>query len=228
MKKIFFWIPILLAILSCNGQTNDKNHRMKSEMTEKFDLELYERFRRSDTALTLPNGNTLLAMIAPQKNENGAQQELLSNPFLICHKEFYPNGLLKQKEIRLSETVKVMQSEYYDERGQLQRKINEDAKYGKISYQEILEFLHKKGYIDIAKGTGRLDKDGTPKYDVLYDARGNYWTIILFQGKKLSDDEFAALAAQTRGEPNSWMSIYYRMDGHTGDVKEVQNLPNSK
>ncbi|OJV55511.1 MAG: hypothetical protein BGO31_19310 [Bacteroidetes bacterium 43-16] len=229
MKQLLFCIPFLFSVLACNSQpgpTHKHNSQNHNIMPEKFDVALYKKYQESEGTLALPNGYTVLSMTAPEGNEAGAQQELLPNPsFLISYKEFYADGSLRKKEVLLSETVKVMQSEYYSASGQLERTVNEEEKFGKIKYPQVLAFLDEKGYIDIKKGTGRLNENGTPKYDIHYDAKSNTWTIILTQGKKLSEKEFLDLAKQSPGEPNPWKPVYYIMDGNTGAAKEVDRLP---
>jgi hypothetical protein len=65
--------------------------------------------------------------------------------------------------------VKVEKSEYYDKDGKLEKTVDEDQNYGKIKYQDVLSFLDKKGYINLKNGAGRLNDDGTNKYDIVYD-----------------------------------------------------------
>ena len=78
-------------------------------------------------------------------NKGGSQDEMLPLPsFLKIYKEFYANGNLKRKETYIGENVKIGISEYYDEDGVLDKKVNEDAKFGKIKYTDCLAFLDKK------------------------------------------------------------------------------------
>ncbi|MGJ1419899.1 hypothetical protein ACR79T_09755 [Sphingobacterium spiritivorum] len=226
MQKILLWIPLFLSILACNNQPEETNNQKDITMPEKFDVELYKKYQKGTDLLVLANGNTILSMTAPENTETGAQQELLPKPsFLVCYKEFYPNGNLKLKELLLSETVKVGKSEYYNQEGQPERTVNEDEKFGKVKYQQVLNFLDSKGYINTKDGSGRLNEDGTPKYDIQYQAKDKQWIIILYQGRKLSEQEFLEVSRQNGGEPNPWKPVYYVMNADTGATKEVLQLP---
>lgn len=192
-------------------------------MAEKFDFELYKKYQESNGTFDLKNGYTILSMAPPEDNEMGMQTELLPKPsFLFLYKEFYPNGYIKKKEMRISETVKVMQSEYYDEKGNLVKFIDEDTQYGKIKYQDILNFLDNKKYINIITGKGRLNDNGTNKYDIIYNSDDSVWTILINQEEKLTDQEFLEATRSSEGEPSIWKPIEYNIDCETGKVKEIK------
>ncbi|UHO37413.1 hypothetical protein H5J24_17100 [Chryseobacterium capnotolerans] len=147
MKKILIYFSILsFVICSCQSKKEEtqKNHKT-STMVEKFDFALFKKYQESNGTLELKNGYTVLSMSAPEKDEAGTLEELLPKPsFLYVYKEFYPNGNLKKKETHISETVKVEKSEYYDKDGNLEKTVDEDQNYGKIKYQDVLNFLDKK------------------------------------------------------------------------------------
>ena len=217
MKRLIY-LPMFF-FLTFMSQQEKKINIQESEnktniMAEKFDFELYKKYQESNGTLELKNGNTILSIVPPEDNEMGMQTELLPKPsFLFLYKEFYPNGYIKKKEVRISETVKVMQSEYYDEKANLIKTVDEDKYYGKIKYKDILNFLDKMKYINISTGEGRLNEDGTNKYDIIYDKDISVWTILITQGKKLTEDEFLEATRSSEGEPSIWKSIEYKMDG---------------
>ncbi|WP_419868501.1 hypothetical protein [Chryseobacterium sp. CT-SW4] len=221
MRKLIYLPLLFFMMCTCQSKKEDiktGNDKIKT-MSEKFDFELYKRYQESDGTLELKNGYTILSMSAPGHNELGTQEELLPKPsFLYVYKEFYPDGKIKKKETRLSETVKVLNSEYYDGQGNLESTVDEEKNYGKIKYQDVLKFLDKKGYINIKTGEGRLNEDGTNKYDIVYDAKIPAWTIFITQGKKLSEKEFLELAANSVGEPGIWKPIQYQMNANTGEI----------
>lgn len=228
MKKLIYLPILFFVIFSCQSPASPnkdaiKNNKMNT-MAEKFDFEIYKKFQQSDGTLTLENGNTILSMSPPDENESGFLNELLPKPsFLYTYKEYYPNGYLKKKETRISETVKILKSEYYDDKGNLEKTVNEDENYKTIKYQEVLNFLDKKGYINLKTGEGRLNDDSTNKYDIIYNSEIPAWDIYITQGKKLSEKEFLELAKNSSGEPNAYKPVQYQMDVNTGKVTEISN-----
>lgn len=226
MKRLIYLPLFFFLTFMCQQEkkTNIKESKNKTNiMAEKFDFELYKKYQESNGTLELKNGYTILSMVPPEDNEMGMQTELLPKPsFLFLYKEFYPNGYIKKKEMRISETVKVMESEYYDEKGNLIKFIDEDTQYGKIKYQDVLNFIDKKKYINISNGKGRLNDDGTNKYDIIYNTDDSVWTILINQGEKLTDQEFLEATRSSEGEPSIWKPIEYKMDGETGKVEEIK------
>lgn len=226
MKRLIYLPVFFFLTFMCQQKKKINIQEIENKtniMAEKFDFELYKKYQESNGTLELKNGNTILSIVPPEDNEMGMQTELLPKPsFLFLYKEFYPNGYIKKKEVRISETVKVMQSEYYDEKANLIKTVDEDKYYGKIKYKDILNFLDKMKYINISTGEGRLNEDGTNKYDIIYDKDISVWTILITQGKKLTEDEFLEATRSSEGEPSIWKPIEYKMDGETGKVKEIK------
>ncbi|AZA92611.1 Uncharacterised protein [Chryseobacterium nakagawai] len=221
MKKLLIYLSILcFVICTCQSKKEEtqKNHKT-STMVEKFDFDLFKKYQESNGILELKSGYTILSMSAPEKDEAGTLEELLPKPsFLYAYKEFYPNGNLKKKETRVSETVKVEKSEYYDKSGKLEKTVDENQNYGKIKYQDVLNFLDKKGYINLKTGAGRLNDDGTHKYDIVYDQDIPVWNIMIMQGKKLSEKELMEIMKTSPGEPAAWKPVVYQMDANTGKI----------
>ena len=152
MKKLIYLAILFVILCSCRPPKSglEENESKNETMVEKFDFELFKKYQASDGVLQLKNGYTILSMSAPDREEIGMQKELLPKPsFLYTYKEFYFNGYLKKKETRISEAVKVMRSEYYDEYGNLDKTVDEDSNYGRIKYQDILNFLDNNNYIDV-------------------------------------------------------------------------------
>lgn len=221
MKKLLIYLSIVcFAIYACQSKKEEtyKDHK-KTAIVEKFDFDLFKKYQESNGTLELKNGHTILSMSAPAQEEIGTMEELLPKPsFLYVYKEFYPNGNLKKKETRISQTVKVERSEYYNKDGELEKTIDENQNYGKIKYLDVLSFLDKKGYINLKTGAGRLNNDGTNTYDIVYDQNGPVWNITIMQGEKLSEKELMEIMKTSIGEPNAWKSVTYQMDANTGKI----------
>lgn len=225
MKLIYIYVFFFIFnLISCQDNKSSMQKKNKNNtMIEKFDFNLYKKFQESDGMLQLENGNTILSMSPPAPNEIGMQTELLPKPsFLYYYKEFYPNGIIKKKELKLSESVKVGVSINYAKDGSVEETVDEDEKYKKIKYQEVLDFLDAKGFINLKNGNGRLNEDGSNKYDIDYVPNIPEWNIHIMQGKKLTEKELLEIMQNSSGEPSPWKPSIFKINGETGKVVEVQ------
>ena len=219
MKKIFFLIFIFVLIIRCQGaeQKESKVHNKDITIIEKFDFEIYNKTNNGSDEYTLSNGNRIYSM-GFLKNKGGfLYEKLLSPSFLTVYKEYYANGNLKKRETYIGENVKVGTSQYYDEKGNLIKEINEDLKFGKIKPQQVLEFLHEKGYINLKTGKGQVDEDGRSVFKLYFGEQNKekYWIISIVKGIPNTDPKnFPKF-----GEPPAFLPLNYVMDGETGKVK---------
>ena len=67
---------------------------------------------------------------------------------------FHPNGYLRSEGKEIAR-VRIGVWKHYDETGELIRTVDEDAKFGKFDYNEVLLFLHKQRYINLETGENR-------------------------------------------------------------------------
>jgi len=121
--------------------------------------------------------------------------------FFMIYKEYHPNGILKSKGKRTgggSASSKIGEWEYYDKNGKLTSKVDEDAKFGKFGYDELLRFLHEKGHINLETGENREGPE------CRYDAKTRRWY---------------ATTNSINGPNHYWMTSY-TIDGETGEALE--------
>lgn len=199
---------LLLSLVACKGQN-------KNTMVEKFDFEVY---RKTEYGLKRYVKNDDFCIIGMEFTEEkgGSQDEFFPLPsFKKIYKEFYANGNLKRKETYIGENVKIGISEYYDEDGKLNKKVNEDDKFGKIKYTDCLDFLEKKGVVDLKTGKGRENENQSAVFELDYSESHNIWYITLIEGKPMQFPPQGSI-----GEPSGWIPIVYKMDGETGKVTE--------
>jgi len=123
--------------------------------------------------------------------------------FFYIYKEYYPNGYLKLKGKRMGGgATMVGEWEYYDENGHLTSKKNEDEKFGKFGYNELLLFLHQKEYINLETG------DNREKVDFRYDVETKQWEIYII-------NDF------------HWITEYI-IDGETGEILDMKEFQGGK
>jgi len=183
---------------------------------EKMNVDLGDKFEKdSDFLYKLPNGNQIYMMENPKGNSLGLQYEREPIPsFFTVYKEFYPDGFIKKKETRFGQYTKVGISEYYDEKGNLTEK-NEDEKFGKIKPSDILKILDKKQLINISTGAGRLSENGTDAFTVKFNENKDEYMVTMQDGKPNKNPEFGI------GEPPAFVSVTYIINGETGEVNEL-------
>ncbi|WP_181044060.1 hypothetical protein [Apibacter adventoris] len=216
------------VIFSCQGQERKTTVNSKNNVIiETLNIKEFEK-----EALKYPITNTEYSYELKKNFENGSSYKITGSiyengfvkyetpplpNFYIIYKEFYANGNLKLKETYIGEHVKVGISQYYDEKGNLIKEVNEDKKFGKIKPQQVLEFLQEKGYINLKTGKGRVDEDGRAVFKLYFGEQNKekYWIISIVKGIPNTDPKnFPEF-----GEPPAFIPLNYVMDGETGKVK---------
>jgi len=118
------------------------------------------------------------------KEEGGYIEESLPSPsFITRRKDYYPNGKIKSIKHFIGENVLIGKSVYYNKKG-VKRIVDEDKKFKKIKYPYILQFLEKKGHINLKTGKGRIvDIRGTNYFGFELYSFNNFFivfSVILF------------------------------------------------
>lgn len=110
----------------------------------------------------------------------GFAEELIppAPAFYKIQSEYYPNGQLKEKGKTIGERncVRIGIWQFFDEKGNQIKEVNEDDKFGKFGYNELLAFLHLNKYINIETGENRN------KLKLRYDVEKKQWFVYV-QGK---------------------------------------------
>ena len=119
------------------------------------------------------------------KEEGGYIEESLPSPsFITRRKDYYPNGKIKSIKHFIGENVLIGESVYYNKKG-VKRIVDEDKKFKKIKYPYILQFLEKKGHINLKTGKGRIvDIRGTNYFgfQLYYVEKMNAWKVVIKGG----------------------------------------------
>lgn len=217
--KVLIGLLALFTLNACNvtGQNTEQNKKSNNNMmVEKFDQETYEKTQNGLHPYVKSDGAIIYSMEFT-KGHGGSQEERLPSPsFYTRYKEFYANGNLKKKEMFLGEHVKVGTSEYYREDGSMERKTDENKKFGKVKPEDILQYLQGKGYINLKTGQGREGEDGRPVFTLDFtEAEGKkIWIVTIIKGKPNAHPDFE------EGEPPAYLPVIFKVDGETG--KEIQ------
>ena len=155
---------------------------------ETFDFELYKNLGKSADIYRhqyLKTDGCILYKISFDKEEGGYIEESLPSPsFITRRKDYYPNGKIKSIKHFIGENVLIEKSVYYNKKG-VKRIVDEDKKFKKIKYPYILQFLEKKGHINLKTGEGRIvDIRGTNYFgfQLYYVQKTNLWNVVIKDG----------------------------------------------
>jgi hypothetical protein len=225
MKSIFFTL-IFAGMLILNGckkeemiMTENNLTQSGNNMTETFDFIEYEKRINNDPVngrfYTKPDG-TLIEEI---NSANPVRWEIPPKPsFVKVYKEFYPNGNIKRKETYFGKYTKVDTSLYYDKKGNINKKTDENNKFGKIKPENILSFLEEEKQINIKTGGGIFNSEGEAAFEIVYNKKKNEWYITILKGRPFTAAELREIMEKSIGEPDDWTSLEYVIDGETGKI----------
>ena len=207
---------LLLLSITCKGQPIER---------EKFDFELYKKYKENGYHYIRENGNIIIAMEKDETfkkkgviEETYFQEELVHKyPYYSIYKEFYEDGYIKKEMMSVGIYTHIGKTLLYDRKGSLTI-IDEDKKFGKIKIDYIMNFLQGKGIIDLKTGEGWYDKKNS--YSSTYylyfeeDKIGKYWVIIYLRYERL-DPKNPKL--KYKEEP-AHISFTWLIDGETGAI----------
>jgi hypothetical protein len=159
MKNLFF-IVSLFFIVACRAQ-----EKKGDNMFEKFDFESwdnnYKDYKKGNSreSYLLDDGSEFL----PGVYKTDCSMSILppKPAFYLIDKQFYRNGNIKEKgkyfgELKLDATrIKIGFWYYFDEKGNLTKEENEDKKFSKFGYNELLQFFDKEKLINLKTGENR-------------------------------------------------------------------------
>lgn len=232
MKHIILLFSFLL-LTNCTAQrkkgyATNTNPMKDTIMFKKFDFELhtldYPDFERSGNRLKMKDGSLFRPF-------NGGYPDIFyyvvpSEPAYFSIKySYYENGNLEKygKYAGLNTYVKVGTWLHYDEIGRLQ-KVDEELKFEKWKFNQVLDVLDKDGVIDLNTGKNRADD----KLQFLFDKEKKIWTITVFKKRKsiLVDEYWEYLFdGQTGKYTREW---YERYNENAADMEDLPRLENSK
>jgi hypothetical protein len=216
MKKIFM-IAILLAISSCRTGLITEELKKGNKMFEKYDLNDWEEKNKEykgkgeyEDVYYFKDGSQVNA-------SNNRIFILPPNPFFhVEYKEFYDNGFIKQKGKYFgifdlgSFSTKIGIWYEFDKKGNLIKQTDEDIKFGKFGYNDLLNFLDKNGEISLHSGKNRENLE--VNFYFSNTSGKKLWEATIKKGKP--HDEL--------GNEGGLVSVQriksYYLDGNTGEI----------
>jgi hypothetical protein len=126
--------------------------------------EYYLKHELSDHSISIIDGNKIDGF-----------DEWLTPPapaFYQIFKEYYASGNIKKYgKIIGGGNVRIGIWEYYDEEKNKVKEVNEDGKFGKFGYNELLQFLHLNKYINLETAENR------DRLILVYDEKDKLWGV---------------------------------------------------
>ncbi len=228
MKYTILVVTIIIIFTSCN----QKNNNM-----ERYDMEQHKVLGKKPTQIIYKKrGDTIIYMSG--FDNGGFYLEFPPPPsYFIIRKDFYPNGLLESKGKRMGQNLRIGIWQFYDKHGNLIKEVDEDGKFGAIKPEQILQFLDKKGHINLKTGDGlphivfSEEQPSQPSYT--YEGRLD----IIFIPQKGAEEtpnsigfiqeedkrEYPYFYVIVRGDQsNGYRKIAYLIHGETGKILETE------
>ncbi|WP_010520662.1 hypothetical protein [Aquimarina agarivorans] len=157
--KVIFLILILLNT-GCvgqnkNGSTPKKNH---NNIMDTFDIIEFNKYKDESKTYeySLKDGRKV-TQFGDDKGGYYEYTDIKNIPKFKKYKEFYSSGVLKVKGKIYENDFALGVWEYYDEDGNLEKKVNYDKPF-KYNWGNILDFI-KKNKIDIFKNTTHISRN---------------------------------------------------------------------
>lgn len=102
----------------------------------------------------------------------------------------------------------------YDEQGKLIKQIDEDKKFGKFGYNELLKFLNKEKQINLHKGVDR-DRSGDVDFEITFSYSEQSKKKLWLVNSKITSTQ---IISSQDGEVRAYKRNTYYIDGNTGRV----------
>ena len=216
MKMVLSGMLVMMASYTAIGQHTPKR-ATRNESFEKFDIEDFE-VKRAQSVEGGKNLNHFQLADSTEIFRAGytgyyTDEQIPPKPSFFKHyKEFYLSGFIKVRGFSFGNLtigangVKVGKWIYFDERGNVMKTVDEDAKFGRFDCKELLAFLDKESLIDVKTGKNR-DKIKA-FFEVLENGR-KIWIVEVIT-------DFLADAYK-----KGWK---YKLDGDSGKVLEKSTL----
>jgi hypothetical protein len=162
---------------------------------KRFDIDMFEKNKKNGSyEFTLEDGTEITQLEAIPSGY--AEWQSYPNKFYEIYKEYYSNAKIKLKEYRFFR-IRIRISEHYDE-NENKTLVNEDEKFGKFDYNQLISLLDKKGYVNSKTAEGKEN------INVGFSSNKNVWEVEIQRENEL---------------PRKLI-----IDGNTGHIIKVENV----
>lgn len=201
-------VCIFLFCLSCSGQKEKIDDiSLKNVKMKKLDIENFKKnWSKGGAFFNKDNGT----QVSQYKTDDGYDEIInkYAPDFTSEYNTYYQSGFLKSSLHNFSD-VTIGKSYEFDDKNNLISEKNEDEKFGKVRYTDILKFLSEKQYLDLETGKGWYLDNGNNAIKISFEEPSKIWVIRITSGKI------------GKGEKTGSALMYdniFRIDGETGKV----------
>lgn len=229
MRNVILSVFAFLIAFSCKAQNNHQQQNKVNNMFETFD---YDKFEKENEKYKDPERSDIY-LLGKGREIWASWRDIYEIPsypyFYLIYKEFYehPNqpSSIKEKgkyfgDISLGSNsgVKIEKWYYFDEKGKLIREVDEDKKFGKFSYNDVLKFLDNQKDINLNTGEGR----NRVKIEFYNSEKLNkkLWQIKV----KIGEQYGVANLPGDKGMRYAQDIKSYYLDGETGEIIKGKKL----
>ncbi|OXA91643.1 hypothetical protein [Flavobacterium hercynium] len=223
MKKILL---LIITLLSCSCKTGLIQNDLKNNFFERFPIESWNTefvdFKTSDRSQYYiykglefyPTGSAQYweIYVYPQKDQF----------YTVVYQYDKKSYKIRRKGKVFgwdpyTETFKIGIWYEYNEQGKLIKEIDEDKKFGKFSYNELLQFLDKEKLISLKKGLKDDVNRRNKMVGSFYSSETSdkkLWSVYVHTGLSYTIETPDNQIGETRTQPGK----RYFIDGNTGEV----------
>jgi|GEM_PF-2696359 len=207
MKKLF--LIFLITFISCDGQKNKDTQNNPVSVMKKFDIEKFNANKDKRGIYQFSSDGKNIEQMAGSDKEY-VEEIIYPAPYFYSFQNIYDAKGHIKSSTQLISNVAIGKSKEFDEKGNIIKEIDEDEKFGKITYSEILKLISEKNHLNLQDNNGWFT-DNRLVFEINFDEKTKVWTVRSLKGNHVI----------SKNSPNGQAlssSFYHEIDGNTGKI----------
>lgn len=207
MKKLF--LIFLITFISCDGQKNKDTQNNPVSVMKKFDIEKFNANKDKRGIYQFSSDGKNIEQMAGSDKEF-VEEIIYPAPYFYSFQNIYDAKGHIKSSTQLISNVAIGKSKEFDEKGNVIKEIDEDEKFGKITYSEILKLISEKNHLNLQDNNGWFT-DNRLVFEINFDEKTKVWTVRSLKGNHVI----------SKNSPNGQAlssSFYHEIDGNTGKI----------
>jgi len=207
MKKLF--LIFLLTFISCDGQKKKNTQNNPVSVMKKFDIEKFNANKDKRGIYQFSSDGKNIEQMAGSDDEY-VEEIIYPAPYFYSFQNIYDGKGNIKSSTQLLSNVAIGKSKEFDEKGNVINEIDEDKKFGKITYSEILSLISEKNHLNLQNNKGWFT-DNRLVFEINFDEKTKVWTVRSLKGTHVI----------SKNSPNGQAlssSFYHEIDGNTGKI----------
>lgn len=207
MKKLY--LIFLLTFISCDGQNKENTQNKPVSAMKNFDIEKFNGNKDKRGIYQFSSDGKKIEQMAGGEGEY-MEEIIYPAPYFYSFQNVYDSKGHLRSSTQLVSNVAIGKSKEYDEKGNIIKEIDEDKKFGKITYRDILDLISEKNNLDLQNNKGWFADDRLV-FEINFDENSKIWTVRSLKGNHVI----------SKNSPNGQAlssSFYHEIDGNTGKI----------